>query len=983
VNQRIVAPTFANHNWNGGSVMRAKLHSSGPGLWARSAWLLVVALALGSGAAQGQGVGTGTITGRLTDETGASMPGVTITVSSPALQMKELTDVTSSDGGYRFVDMPIGVYSVKYELTGFQSVVREDVRLTAGFTARLDATLKVGALAETLTVSGQSPVIDTSSTSGTVSFTKETLENAPTSRAFAEVLSMAPGFRPSSVDVGGSELSDMRAGVRNYGTAGQLTPQLEGINTRQGSNSAGFFYDYAAVEEAQIQAVGNDAETALPGGAWNAIVKSGGDEFHGRYSFSGQNSKLQSSNVDDELRNQGVDPAGSGMRWYRDLSADLGGRIIRNRLWFYTALHDQRSEENLIGFAQATGPDGVFFTADDVPGYDRTIVHNQTVKSTFQATQTQKFVGFYQRSQKDSPNGQSAGPFEPFPATYNYEFPTHATKGEWTGTPNSRVLFNLMGGRQWYDANRYPQEGEDRPGNPRRFDRETGRSLGPQHIQLRPRSRWQSTGSVSLFPEKLLGGNHSIKTGYQFFWEQVGTAWLNMASGNYRLIFDRVNNVSNQPAEFEAYNTPILSPVNKETQYSFFVQDKWTMDRVTVNAGVRFDRYHAFVGEQVKEQGPFGNAGAFDAVDVLTWASFAPRLGIAWDLRGDGKTVAKATYGWFNHVMTEDFAAAYNKNTRTTTNYRWRDLNGNRDYDPGEVNLDPNGADFISVSGATNNILNPDLEQPVTHEVSLSLERELMPNFSAKMMYVYKRQNNLYRDINVLRPYSAYTIPITRVDPGADGLTGTGDDGGPLTLFDYDPAFRGSAFVGNSPRNSPDDRDDNYDTIETSVSKRMSNRWELMATYSATKNHRWQIAIPQNPNEEINALDDTWDWYAKVVGTYQLPFGIYTSGFFQHLSGATLRRTYVFRGIPNSSTITVPLEAFGGRRLDSQNSLNWRASKRFEVGGQRKLELNVDLFNALNANTVLATTVASGPSFGAITEITPPRIVRFGATFSF
>jgi hypothetical protein len=963
--------------------MRAKSDSTGRSR-GRSVWLMILALTLGAQVAQAQSVGTGTITGRVTDESGASIPGVTVTVSSPALQRGTASEVTSVDGSYRFVDLSIGVYSVKYELSGFQSIVREDVRLTAGFTARLDITLKVGALTETLTVSGQSPVIDMSSTTGTESFTKETLENAPTSRAFADVLSMAPGFRAAGIDVGGSELSEQRVGVRNYGTSGQITPQLEGINTRQASGSAGFFYDYTAVEEAQIQAVGNDAEVALPGGAWNAIVKSGGDEFHGRYSAAGQHSRFASNNVDADLLARGVTADGSGMRWYRDLAGDLGGRIVRSRLWFYTAFHDQRSEEDLIGFSKAPGADGAFFTADDEPGYDQSIVTNQTIKSTLQVNPKYKVVGFFQRNEKIQPNGQSAGRFEPFPATYDYAFPTRATKGELTGTPTDRVLFNIMAGRQWYDANRFPQEGEDRPGNPRTFNRETGTSLGPQPTQLRPRSRWQTVGSLSLFPESFLGGKHSFKAGYQFFWEQVGTAWLNMKSGNYRLIFDRVNGVSNQPAEFEAYNTPIISPVNRETQYSAFLQDKWDIGHLTVNMGLRWDRYHAFVGEQVKEQGTFGNSGTFPGIDVLTWSSVAPRIGAAWDVSGSGKTVAKATYGWFNHVMTEDFAGDYNQNTRVTYLYRWRDLNGNRDYDPGEVDLNLNGgADFISVSGATNNIMNPDLQQPVTHEVSLSLEREVMPNTSAKILYVYKRQNNLYRSINILRPYSAFTIPIVRIDPGPDGIQGNGDDGGPVTLFDYETAYRGSAFVGNSPRNSPDDRDDNYGTIELSLNKRMSNKWELFATYSATKNHRWAIAIPQSPNEEINSLDETWDWYAKIVGTYQLPFGIYTSAFWQHLSGSTLRRTYVFRSIPNSSTITVPLEAYGDRRLPNQNSLNWRASKRFNAGSQRRIELTVDLFNALNANTVLAQTVASGPSFGAITAIMPPRILRFGATFSF
>jgi hypothetical protein len=946
--------------------------------------LVALGLALTPAIAGAQGVGTGTIEGKVSDESGGVMPGVTVTVSSPAMQLRQQMRVTDTEGTYRFVDLPIGVYRIQYELQGFQTFVREGLRLNAGFVARVDATLQVGSLAETVTVSGQSPVIDVSSTTGLVSFTKETLETAPTSRAFAEVLAMTPGFRPPSLDIGGSELSEQRVGIRNYGTAGQITPQLEGINTRQASGSAGFFYDYSAVEEAQVQAVGNEAEVALPGGAWNAIIKSGGNEFHGRYFAAGQHSSLQSRNVDAELRAQGVDDAGSGLRHYSDFSGDLGGRIIRNKLWFYGALHDQRSEENLIGFSKAPGGDGVFFTADDEPGFDETIVTNQTIKGTYQAAQAYKVVGFFQRNEKIQPNGQSAGRFEPFPATYDYRFPTRATKGELTGTPNDRVLFNLMFGRQWYDANRFPQEGEDRAGNPRRFDRETGTSLGPQPTQLRPRSRWQTTGSLSLFPEAFLGGDHSFKMGYQFFWEAVGTAWPTMASGDYRLIYDRVNGVPNQPVELEAYNNPVISPSNKETQYAAFLQDKWSLGQLTINMGLRWERYDAFVDEQVKEQGTFGNAGSFPRVDVLTWTAVAPRIGAAWDVAGRGKTVVKATYGWFNHVMTEDFAGNYNQNTRVTYRYRWRDLDGNNDYTPGEVDLNLNGgADFISVSGATNNILNPDLEQPVTHEVSASIERELMADFSAKALYVYKRQNNLYRQINVLRPFDVFTIPVTRQDPGPDGALGTGDDGGPITFFDYPAAYRGSAFVGNKFLNHPDDRDDDYQTIELTLNKRMSGRWDMMATYSATKNDRWEIALPQNPNEEFFARDRTWDWYAKLVGSYQLPWGIYTSAYFQHLSGQSIRRTYVFRNVPNLSTVTLPLEPFGARRLPNQNSLNWRASKRFNLTGSKRVELSIDLFNALNANTITQMTVASGPSFGAITEILPPRVVRIGGSFSF
>src|SRR5262249_15394707 len=162
----------------------------------------------------------------------------------------QMTDVTGTDGAYRFTDIPIGTYRIQYELSGFQTMVRDEVRLNAGFVARIDITLKVGAVAETITVSGQTPVIRVSASSGINIFTKERLETAPTTRAWAEVLSMARGFRPASLDIGGDQLSNQRTGIRNYGTSDQITPSIEGVNTRQSTNTAGFFYDYSSLEEA-------------------------------------------------------------------------------------------------------------------------------------------------------------------------------------------------------------------------------------------------------------------------------------------------------------------------------------------------------------------------------------------------------------------------------------------------------------------------------------------------------------------------------------------------------------------------------------------------------------------------------------------------------------------------------------------------------------------------------------------------------------
>lgn len=958
----------------------------------RCIWVLSATLVawMGTVSASAQSVGVGTIQGKLSDESGATLPGVTVTITSPALQLRQVTDVTRVDGSYRFVDTPIGTYRIQYELSGFQSAVRDEVRLNAGFVARIDIVLKVGAVAETITVSGQSPVIDTSTTAGITSFTKETLETAPTTRAWAEVLAMAPGFRPAGLDIGGDQLANQRTGIKNYGTADQITPQIDGVNTRQGSNTAGFFYDYSSLEEAQIKAVGNEAEVALPGGAWNAIVKSGGNDFHGRYFGALENQSLQSDNLDSALLANGVTTS-TAMRTFRDFSGDLGGRIVRDKLWFYGALHDQRNEKNLIGFSLDPGADGIYHTTDDTAAYDRTVVENRTIKTTYQAARTLKLVGFYTYNQKISPNGQEASRFTPFLATYDYLFPTRATKAEITSTPNNKMIFTAMFGRQWYDANRYPQDGQNVKGNPQWTDRETGNNFGPQPIQLRPRSRWQTTGELGYFPETFLGGRHNFKAGYQFYWENVGTAWLNMDSGNYLLTFDRVNGVAHQGAEIATYNDPIVSPVNKEVQYAAFIQDRWTVNHVTLNLGLRLDHYHAYVGDQVKEQGIFGTSGTFPMVDVLTWAAPAPRFGIAWDVLGNGKNVVKATYGYFNHVMSEDFAQNYNQNARVTTRYRWNDLNHNGDYDPGEVNLSLTPPDFISIAGAANNILNPGLREPKTHEISLGFERELMANFGAKVLYVYKRQNGLYKSINVLRPYSAYTVPLTRRDPGPDGVLGSADDGGNVTLYDYPAAFAGANFVGQEFLNAPSDRPDAYQTIEVSVNKRMSKRWDVSLTYSTTFNHRWINAIADNPNQDAFPLDTTREWYFKGVGSYQLPWGVYTSAYVQSVSGALQQRTYVFRStdtaagvrFPNSATITLPLEPYGASKLPTLTSVNYRASKRFSLSRTMKLELVADLFNALNANTVTSQSIVSGPTYGAISAIVPPRIVRLGTTISF
>jgi hypothetical protein len=377
-------------------------------------------------------------------------------------------------------------------------------------------------------------------------------------------------------------------------------------------------------------------------------------------------------------------------------------------------------------------------------------------------------------------------------------------------------------------------------------------------------------------------------------------------------------------------------------------------------------------------------------VDVATWTQLAPRVGFAYDLTGSARTVAKATYGRFYHSVEDSFASNYNQNALVTTTYRWRDPDRNNDYTPGEVNLALNGPDFVTVTGASNNILNPDLNTPYTDEISIGFEHEVRSNLSAKALYVYKQQSQLYEAVNVLRPYSAFNIPLSRRDPGPDGVLNTSDDGGQVTIYDYDAAYRGAQFVGREFLNRTG-RSDSYQTIEFTINKRQSQNWDMLASFGTTKNHRWIDAIPESPNDEYNALDQTWDYHFKLTGSYAFPYGIHMGAFYQLLAGAPAQRTYVFRSadpdggrpLVQQSTVTLRLEEFGERRAPNQGVLNLRATKKLRIGGSRQLDLGLDMFNALNANTAAAITYASGPTFGAISRILPPRIVRLSAAFSF
>jgi hypothetical protein len=924
-----------------------------------------------------QTVIVGSIEGSVEDATGARLPGVMVTVTSPALQLPQIVKVSDERGEYQFPGLPQGSYRVGFELAGFSKLTREDIVLTAGFTARLDVVLKVGTVDESVTVTGESPLIDLTTTRGGGTLPEATLDLIPNGHTFNDILALTPGLLPKTASQAGQiGFAALASGYNSYGFPGQERNFMDGVNHHSSEG-----VDFAIAEEVDTKTFGTTAETPTVGAQVSLIVKSGGNDFHGRYREEYFNQNLNSSNVDANLRKQGIG-TGDALLFSTDFVGDLGGRIIRDKLWFYTGVRFQRNRRTVTGYSKAPGPDGVFGTADDVPGEPPGRNQETTAKLSWQVSNKHLITGLYNRGSSDDYES-FASRFIPREATEDMYYVLHHAKVEWQGTLTNHLLVNVIGASSWYQA-QYYDNFIGSPTSPSTLDRTT---------QIVTGESFDTSGRAALYRTPTIHqadvtvsysrGAHQLKGGY-VAWHHFNTSVApNLPAGNVQLVFDTVGGLAHQPVQLNVSNRP----VNQGTELSYmgtFIQDTWRVsNRLTANMGLRIDRANPFTLPSFKTEGQYGPAAFFPKVDAGTFVKPAPRLGFALDIFGDGKTVAKGSYGRYNWDFGDSFAAVYNLNNQTVTSYRWHDINHDNLYQPGEVNLSTSSGapDYISVTGSTNPIKNNSFKEPYTHQVSASLERQLTSNLSMRGLYVFWKTVDNYATINPLRPVSAYNIPITVRDPGPDGIANTADDGPPVTIYDYDPAYRGSGFVAQTPANRPAGREDYANSFEGTVTKR-GGKFFGETSILFTKNHRWIVGVPQSPNDNFSPIDSTWAITYRVKASYAAPHGIQLSANDFVMSGVPGQRTYLFRGLPQLSTVTVPLETFGAEHGPIRHNLDFRVGKRLSFE-KYHLEGAIDLLNALNGNAAWTTNYQSGPAFNYATSIQPPRTARLSVIFDF
>ena len=927
-------------------------------------------------AAAGQAQTVGSIVGRVTDESGAVLPGVTVTAKSPALQLPQVVDVTDGQGDYRLTPLPIGTYEVAYTLTGFQTIRRDSLRLTAGFVARVDVVLNVGALEESVTVSA-TPTVDVQSTGSVTVLTRETLEVVPSSRSgIISLMNQSPSVR-SQLDVGGSQTHQLPA-MRVYGIATQATSWLvlDGVVATDAGQTGGggSYFDYASFEEARMQTIANDVETPNRGINLNLIVKSGGNDFHGDASWEQTSGKLAASNLDDTLRAQGIrQPNYLRRRFYG--GADLGGRIVRNKLWFYSGVRGRLNSETPLGVVQADGSPGVVDQSQFMV----------TNKVSYQMNLSHRLVWFdyYQRLIKDDPVTVDQG----YETKQNNFQPQRTMKLEWQGVKGNSLVASWQVSR-WRSHVTHNIRGT----GPQKVDIATNylSGLSPDAGNIVDHWRpWATRGSIGWFRPDLFLGGHDFKAGYDDVKTTSGRGWISRPSsvgGDYALRFN-----SGSPLEFVAFNAPNFPSTIVHTT-AVYAADKWSVGRrLTLNLGIRWSRDDGYIPAQCRDGGTFFEPNCADHIQGATQLSWSPRLYFTYDLMGNGKTALKGGWGRFSDWRNGNHVLPLNPNVALQRRYRWRDLNGNGDYNPGEVNLaTTNNPDFIEEVGRgnaaiANVVSNPDQPQTKEDQFSLSLERELMANFAVRVTGLYSRRFDVIRSQNLLRGPETYTIANTRPDPGPDGRVGTVDDpaGKFLTWWEYPREFATFAHQLNTLVRDPN-ATETFRTIEMTGQKRLSNGWQVLTSYSATKS---DIPVPAesniNPNTDILAPNKTWEWLFRASTAYIFPRNVMVSANFEHRSGDVQARTVSLTGGGTIPSISLRAEPIGSLRLPHQNVLDLRVSKRFDLQRGRRLEGQINLFNVMNVNTVTARNVQSGVNYLRPTAIQPPRILDFNIAYSF
>ena len=973
------------------------------------------------------------IVGAVRDESGGVLPGVTVEASSPAIIEKVRTAVTDEQGRYRIEALRPGLYKLTFSLTGFSTIVRENIDVPSEIVITINADMKVGALEETITVSGETPQVDVQSASRTQVISRDVIDTLPVSRNVMSIGVLSPGVRQGTPDVGGSRMTE-QVGLRAHGLGGDDAEQLvEGMSIQSLEGASQAYFDDMLQSEITIMTSAIPADTSGGGIRMNSVLKDGGNLFSGATFLGFSSGSWQSNNRDDFLTAapRSINSP-NAIKHIHMFTGSLGGPILRDKMWFLVAARHQSSDE-IIADVPVTivAPDGEFINS-----YLDTYVRGPSLRVTLQAAPKHKIASFMQRwwkrKGKDFATGQD-------PRASQFRDPKNAHHGvgnvKWTSPISNKLLLEAGYSYTAFDWLGAPMPGVEQPrysplwyvktrktDTQRQVDDECAftaansaipgcTTWGSNQIQRQDNTRHVFQGVLSY-----VTGSHSLKFGYN---HEIGPDGRMGNTHNGDLY---QNYTAGNPSSVDVWNTPLEAPAIVNYDSALFVQDTWTLKRLTLNPGLRIEWFSAGMQAVAVDAGRFVPARFFrEEKGLLKWGpDYAPRMAVAYDLFGNGRTAIKGNYSKYHRQYDADPAAAYSPVGLISERRNWLDCVANAAVTactPGntaatnrdgivqdhEIGPSPAGGTFGTIR---NNTLG-DLDRRYNWETTFGVQHQLSPRVAVGAMMYKRRIHEIQmtdRSFITAADYTAFQVGMPAAISRDPDVAAVLDANERITLYNLNAAKNSVYGQGLVDQSASQDRS-LYTGFETSFSARLPGGAMMFGSWTSEKNTSVFCENDDNPNGP-----PTGDLYQgrnvarggrfcdqrnfnmpflhefKLAGNYTLPFGVDIGAVMQSYGG--LER--VIQWTPDAGLFpggrtqsqTIILTAPGtlyGERWD-QLDVNFKKNFRY---GNRVHTFQLDLFNVFNNNSIRTMNDTVGNSLGQVTAIMPGRFPRIAYQFKW
>lgn len=948
--------------------------------------------------------------GIVRDTSGAVLPGVTVEATSPVLIERTRSVVTDGEGRYTIVDLRPGTYKLTFTLVGFAPLVRDAVDLPGNTTVPINVELKVGSIEESVTVSGQSPLVDVQNAQRTEVVPRDVLDALPTTRNMQSVGAIVPGVKLSRPDVGGSQGMEQTY-MRTHGADDRHTSmQVDGmsVNSAMGDGNIQAYNDDALAQQVVFQTSALPAEVAAGGVRVNMIPKDGGNQFKGTGFFGGTAHGWQADNNNADLRARGF-LYRNFVQHVQDFNGSFGGPIARDKLWFFTTARHVSVDE---GVGNAFYP--VEYEGHKVgdPAIQQQFVRDVLVRLTYQATSKNKVSAYLERIWKHKDPELLSG-YDPVTAS-DIRDPMHALyyvgQVKYTSTLTNRLLYEAgySTNLERYSARYQPaiEAIAAQPFTPIWYSQVTHSDSNGTVTGAAP------GGSTGTYPDRkvlstalsYVTGSHNMKGGAQWSFGVDGNSQIRTG--------DIVQNYTNgAPFSVTVYNTPTRYYEYVNADLGLYAQDIWTLKRLTISPGVRYDHFNAEIQAGCRAAGRFTPAFCRDKQpNQPNWNNVSPRLAVVYDLRGDARTALKASVSKYMLPWAGGWAKRYDPFTTVTDTRTWRDLNGDNIAEDNEIG--PSGNANFGVS--TGRTPAPGLSREYNLEIAGGVQHQLLPRVSVFGGYYHRHFYNQEAQRNPLLTSADWT-PFQVANPLGNGEM--------ITLFNLNPAKAG-AYASQLIDVNSDINRTVYDGFEASFTARLPRRSVLFGGWS--NDRLITVTCDQYDPNKLRFCDQTGKTFQeygktsmppfrndfKLSGNLPLTWGIEVSGVFMSYAGkgnsytaqdpslgvywsvpASVfpngQRTRVVTSAPillaagtQTQAPGVNLIAPNTKYQERWNQIDLSAKRTFRAG-HREFQGQLAVFNVLNGSTVLQEVQNYGPTLGQPQNFLQGRLMRLALLINF